>query len=505
MIGTRDSAVWPKIRDFLTSRVLRNGLFAALALWGGVQVGRNIATSSLGHRVFLLGEIALLVGLKWGPFGYLCLLVAFAPFDWPAFNISRIPIIGWVFTTASLRERAVLVGGGIYLGALLFKSLRERARWRAMPSVPLGVMVAYGALVASLFAWFAGEQEMQWYLRVVLYGAVVFLLVYSLARTPQRWRAIVTCMILSGCMFSGIVLFFPPSAVSYIPATTSVNRLGGVWTLPLGMRIAANDVYVSSYLALSSVLAWAQLLTRRSLWRRWLLLAAIGLMTWVQFTTVSRTGVYGSAIGVAAVSLIYFFSRPRVRSGEQRGGVLAPTGRRKVGVLALLGVVLIFSFFGFNRFLGTYEDPSYALGRILRPITGKDPNAQGRVVLFMLSLKMSVAHPYGTGIMALPSATGVNQHSLYTLMLAGLGWIGFAAFAWLFGWCTVQGIRRLKATDPSTHDVALMLVGGLVTVFAMGFGHPIVGPLWGITLFWALLGLAAALPRLTHNGFSGVL
>ena len=40
-----------------------------------------------------------------------------------------------------------------------------------------------------------------------------------------------------------------------------------------------------------------------------------------------------------------------------------------------------------------------------------------------------------------------------------------------------------------------MLLGGLFTTVVMGFGHPILGTLWGVTLFWALLGLVAATDR----------
>jgi hypothetical protein len=288
--------------------------------------------------------------------------------------------------------------------------------------------------------------------------------------------------------------------VSYEAVNTSylvLGRISGTWMLPLGMKIEADSVYISTYLALSIVIAWGKVLTSQKRSLRWLLLALIALMARVLFMAGGRTGIYGSAIGVAVLTVLYY---SKILVGKRKkaygGSGSIHMGIRGLELLVLFCLVIIIAVWQFSAFLKSLSDPNYIWERIFYPISGVDQNAIGRVRLFMASLNQSLSYPLGPGSGALHSATGYNNHSLYPLLLAGLGWFGFAFFFWLLIWCIQQLVRGLKHSEPAIRDSSMVLLGGTVIVIAMGFGHPIVGTTWGVILFWTLLGLAAALNRI---------
>jgi len=490
----------------LARRDFWRGLVVAASMWAGVLIGLNIAKLSqlrqLDKVAAMLG-VAILVGLKWGPFGYLCLLVALSPLELPQINLSAIPVFGWVFPWAPVRLQVVLLIGGAYLGALMLESLRQRKRWSTMPLLPLGIVVAYGALVALFFAWFPGQVEFESYTINFLYGAVVFLLVYSLVRTPRQLQTIATCMIVAGVLFCVLTLSLLTPMVSFYTYGASPTRLGGewgIWTLPLGFTISASSNYLATYLALSNTLAWGQFLTTRTMRRRVLLLIAMGLMGYALLLTGSRTGVYGAVVGLAITTIIHVLSGASLSSPIQNGRDQRYNKAQKPKssaskTLALFGLVVVFFIWGFSQFTQSSENPDVLLDRLLNPVYGKYSVFSGRVEVFMASLDIDLHYPAGSGVQAVDSVVGVVHHSLYTLALASLGWIGFGAFIWLCGWCTVQYIRGAKATDPAIRALSVPLLGATVAVVMMGFGHLILITGWGVTLFWTLLGLAAAMNR----------
>jgi hypothetical protein len=453
--------------------------------------GRAVAVFPQADRAVVILIAAFLVGIKWGPFGYFCLLVLLSPFVLPSFNMDRIPVVGLMFSGVGMQERVVLTAGAAYLAAMRFRTVKASAVWHVMPFVPLAVVIGYGYLVARFFAQFAGATEIVWYRTAILYGSVMFLLVYSFATTSRRVELIVRYLVLAGVLFALAMLVVPHTATT--PDTGLTNRLGGngltVWTFPMGIGSSGNSVYLGSWLAFCSVLAVGELLRTRAHRSRWLWLAALGLMTWVQLQTVSRTGLYGELPAMALIVGFYLVRNPKTGAG-------APRPQRFV-VLALVILILILFAVLYVRFGHSYANP-LEIERLYRPLNGPDQNFAGRVRLYLISIGNSMAHPLGPGVGALAAITGDNNHSLYTLLLAGLGWIGFAALASLVIWCVRQTVRAVRLTDPMQVGLAVTLLGGLVGILIMGVGHPFIAPLWGVTIFWTILGLAATVHRWTQ-------
>jgi hypothetical protein len=459
-----------------------------VALYLGLEAGRAVPAFPQADKAVIALIVAFLVGIKWGPFGYLGLLLLFSPFELPSFNMDRIPVVGLIFSGVAMQERVVLTAGTAYLAAMLLRTMKASAVWRLMPVVPLGVVVGYGYLVARYFARFAGATEIEWYRNTILYGAVMFLLVYSFATTPRRVEVIVTCLVLAAVLFAFAMLVVPHSASTL--DTGIIGRLGGsrstTWTFPMGIKSSSNSVYLGTWLALPCVLALGELLRHRAQRSRWLWLAAIGLMTWVQLQTVSRTGLYGELPAMALLVGFYLVRNPKTMEGGSR--------TQRFTVLVLVVVVLTLFAVVFNMFAQAYANPM-ELERLYRPINGPDQNLEGRVWLLRISIGNSIDSPLGPGVGALASVAGNNDHSLYTLLLAGLGWIGFAALTGLIVWCIRQTVRAVKLTDATQSGLAVTLLGASVGMLIMGVGHPFIAPLWGVTMFWTILGLAAALHR----------
>jgi hypothetical protein len=158
-------------------------------------------------------------------------------------------------------------------------------------------------------------------------------------------------------------------------------------------------------------------------------------------------------------------------------------------------------FWMFSSYFSNTNNSSFYIGRILTPLVNPqaDPNAVGRTILFQASLKANLAYPWGIGGQAIRSITGVNEHSFYTLILSELGWGGFALFICFSGWCISKCISGIRSLDEEKSFLAALTLCGITLVFIMGWGHPIVGTTWGVTLLWSLFALAASLPKLGRH------
>ncbi|MBI5649274.1 MAG: hypothetical protein HZC40_02325 [Chloroflexi bacterium] len=483
------------LRDLVPSSLPQ--LIAFFATVGAaVLAGMDIPRSNYIARAMLVLVPVVVVGLLWGPFAYLALLILASPFSLPIFSFARFPIFGDLIGPLSFEQGAVLIFGSAFLLYLFVKSIRERKQFQAMPFVPLGVVLITGFFAAAFFAWFAGSEELNWYRQTILYGVIIFLLTYALARTALHIRLLTFGIMLTGVAFSVLVTVLPSSAYTY-DAYTQVGRLGGEWALPLGFRMAGDSVYISTYLGLCSVLAWGETLGNRSFWQRIAFIVANVWLTRVQLLTISRTGLYGEIIGIILITLIYFL-RPPLNISDSSKSQRSRTRQIYLGrfeiALITLGLLALLTF-QITNFVENFQNPDYVL-RLFESDLENDANTQIRVDLFWSSLEMNLASPLGTGSFALPSVTGINDHSIYTLLLSGLGWLGLGALVALFVWCIGRLIRGLNSTDIAIWKLSVSLFAGITVLLVMGLGHVVIGLHWGITIFWAMWGLSASMDRL---------
>ena len=90
-------------------------------------------------------------------------------------------------------------------------------------------------------------------------------------------------------------------------------------------------------------------------------------------------------------------------------------------------------------------------------------------------------------------------------MLSGLGWGGFGLFICFVGWCVLKCISGIRSIEEERSFLAILVLSGITTIIFMGWGHPFVGTLWGVTLLWSLFALAASIPKLgRHSDFRTV-
>jgi hypothetical protein len=488
-------------------RLLLTVLFPVVFLLACFWVGRSIGVLPQGYKAAPALAFGVVVAVVAGPFGLLSLVVAAAPFEWDVLNLTNLPLVGTLFPGNSLKLQLVIAIGGAYLLLLVaHRSTESKSRAPALrrahvaPTVPLLLTLAGGALSANVFATFAGPSEVTEFVRNVLFGAVVFLLVRALADTRDRIERLMACVVVAGVAFAVVSSVLPSSVVAFQNAGSGwdlAGRLGGVWTLPLGVRIVGNPVYISSYLAISVVIALGQFLVLGRQARRWYWFAAAAPVGYALLATVSRTGVYGTIAGLLVAGMFTWYqARTRVTLTSPGGGASAETqpGASRGGLIVAGALVVMAIAAGFRLFLGTLQNPGFVMDRLFHPVAGPEATIGTRLLLAGVSLTNSLRNPGGPGVLALHSTTGYNEHSLYTLMLAGCGWVGFAGFVWLLLWCIGRATRLgLRGSEASARQAAV-IAGAIACVMWMGLAHPILGTLWGDTLLWGVLGLAAALP-----------
>jgi hypothetical protein len=155
-----------------------------------------------------------------------------------------------------------------------------------------------------------------------------------------------------------------------------------------------------------------------------------------------------------------------------------------------LSIVIVISY---SIFLNTSSG-----GSIVNRLYGLQENSQIRVDLITQSLNLSLHNPMGEGPEALLVAASVPQHSLHTMLLAGLGWFGYLSLVLLILWC-IKPLLRFNKADSGIFELQLSLLGVFLAVFIMGFGHSFLDTTWGTVLFWGSLGLAAAINKLDQQ------
>ena len=369
----------------ISNRRVLNLIIVVLALFLSIVAGIYLDKLENFDKVVFILIILAIIGIRWGLFGYVFLLVSISPFEWIIFNIDKIPVYGWVLTNIPREEKLIILFGASYLLLLFFTRMRYINRTHITPFLLLSGILVFGLLVALVFAWFPGpnSEAMQWYLDTIVLGIVVYYLVSSFVNDGKRLHAIIYAMIISSILFALVTVIFPNVLIVNYITDTDPSRLGGFFTLPFGVKIWANPVYISCYMALAIIFIWGHLIAEHIIiWKRIFWLVNFGLLTRVLVLTNSRTGIYGAFLGIIFLSGLVIL-RKKVFPGQP---VISNHLIQWLGIGLLIVVGGAITFWQFSNYFSNINNASFYINRILSPLG--DPNTIVREYLFQVSSKL---------------------------------------------------------------------------------------------------------------------
>ncbi len=436
--------------------------------------------------------LVFIVWKFWGEFGFLCFFVV-NPLFWPGAVSAKIPFVGQIVPDLPIQQTFLILFG---VGYFIYFILQTRKKeLQIMPRAALVLILFSGLMVSMFFAMYPDISELYSYIRIILYGVSIYALVYFMVDTTKKAHIIIKLLIITGILFS-LVLSIPAVKESYIPDSNNLADLGGTWRLPfVGFRFWLNSGMIAPCLAITISLAWAKILVAKNVIKKlvWIGFSVIMLVTLV--TTVSRTGIYGVVIGVALIMIIYSFSPQKRIYKPFRLLIRSGTAVIMFLLFIYLGSVVL------NNFVKSSDvaTQDFIQNKLTVPPLSRDASAQTRISLYRDSLDLSSRYLLGAGFNALPRNYGLNHHSLYTMMLAGLGVIGFPLYVFLIIWSLVRCVKGGYFGDAEIFNLSMYTFSGVVLFLIMGFGFPIIEAIWGTTLFWVLLALAAKIPELVKT------
>lgn len=451
------------------------GLIAGLfAVVGGLALafGGPLA----GLALLLVGGAALVVlrnmevGL-WGMIAIICLL----PF-------ATLPVdIGLTPTFLDVALGSVV---GVWL--LQYVTGRRRTVVTTPITVPLIVF-----LVVAVFSFIFGLSNgpltptlLRRFAELLLSVSFVLVIV-DFCRHWDQLERLVKVLILCGAAAAllGIVLWLLPDETAnlFLNALQRVGYPGG-WVIryieenpDLAERAIGTSVDPNSFgglLLLIGALIAPQLVTRRPLMPRWVVIGAFGLVLIALVLTFSRGAMVGLAAGLGFVALMRY--------------------RR------LIPYAIFFALL----FLVLPITQEY-VARFIDGIQGEDLATQMRFGEYRDALRLIARYPlFGVGFAGSPDIdVYLGVANVYLTIGQQMGLLGLLTFATLIGvlFYYAMSNRRFFARHPRRDAVWLGLhaaiTGGLVAgifdhyLFNMEFHH-------AVTFFWSLVGLAAASTRL---------
>jgi O-antigen ligase len=225
-------------------------------------------------------------------------------------------------------------------------------------------------------------------------------------------------------------------------------------------------------LLMIGALAGPQLVAKRPILPRWLILATIGLIFIALVLTFSRGAMLGLVAGLGYIAVLRY--------------------RRLIPYIALAGLLLLLLPF-------TQE----YVGRFLEGFQGTDLATQMRFGEYSDAFSLINRYPlFGVGFAGSPDIDlYLGVASVYLTIGQQMGFLGLlsftAVFIVLFGFAFLnrQYFKGHEQIDPIWLGLHAAVVGGLVAgifdhyLFNIGFHH-------AVTIFWLLVGLAVAATRL---------
>lgn len=444
----------------------------ALCLLVGTLGGAILAYLSLPYTaaliVALIGGALLLRDTQWGMIalvGVICLLpFAAVPLD-----------LGFEPTFLDL-----------VLLALLFVLASRIANRRQGPLVttPLALPILF-FLVIVVVAMLAGLGHSSLNTTLIrrfaelLLGVFTFFIVVNCVKSQKDLDLVVRVLILAGfaAALIGIVLYFMPenlairllSALRVVryPAGSGVLRyVEDDTSLPLRAISTSQDPNVlGGLLVLVTGLSIPQIVSRKPLLPRKLMLPIVGCMLLCLYLTYSRGAMAGLAAGVAAISLFRY---------------------RRLGWLLIIGAALI---------LILPQTQAY-VERFVEGVRGEDLATQMRFGEYGDAFKVIMRHPWlGVGFSGTPEIDlylGVS--SLYLLIGEEAGLVGLGSFLliivlfWVQFWRSRSLALQDEHLDAIFWGIGCALFGGLVAgvldhyFFNLAFPH-------AVTIFWTYVAL----------------
>lgn len=464
----RERAVWT-VSPWIT------GVLAGLtAVAGGIVLA---FAGPIGAAAIVVAAVATFVVLRdiekgfWGVIAVITLLpFATLPFDigiTPTFlDVALVAVVGvWVLQLVSGKQRTI-VTAPVTVPLLIFIVV-------AVFAFIFGL--SNGPLTPSLVRHFAE----------LLLSLGFVLVVVDYATTRERLGRLVQVLLLASAAAAalGIVLWLVPDDTANI-ALNALQRLGypGGWVIryieenpELAERAIGTSVDPNSFgglLLLAGSLAGPQLVARRPLFRRWIVVLITGLIFVALILTFSRGAMVGLVAGLGFITLARY---RRLLPYMIAGGLL----------FLLLPVAQGY------------------IARFIAGLRGEDLATQMRFGEYIDAVTLILRYPvFGVGFAGSPDIdVYLGVANVYLTIAQQMGFLGLIVFFVLmgtvFGYAFVirHSVRRDADLDPLWLGLHAALVGGLVAgifdhyLFNINFHH-------AVTLFWMLVGMATAATRL---------
>jgi hypothetical protein len=453
-------------------------LLGAMAVVAGLvlALGGPIA----GAAVLFGGAAAVLVlrNIELGFFGVIA-VVCLLPFATLPVDIGLTP----TFLDFAL-------GAVIFVWLVGIASGRQRRVVTAPVTLPLVafILVAVFAFIFGLANGPLTPTLLRKFAELLLsLGFVIVVVDYC--RDWRRLERLVQAILLSGAAaaFIAIALWLMPDDT----ANTLLNygqALGypGGWVIryieenpELAERAIGTSVdpnALGGLLLMVGALVAPQVVTRRSLFRRWLTLLIAGLVFVALILTFSRGAMLGLVAGLALLAVARY--------------------RRLIPIMALIGLLLLF-----------LPVTQGYIGRFVEGFQGADLATQMRFGEYRDALRLIGRYPlFGVGFAGSPDVDlYLAVASVYLTIAGTMGLFGLAAFfaviATVFGYAF---LHRAEARKNERHDaVWLGLHGALLGALVAGiFDHYLFNTEFhhAVTFFWMMVGLASASTRLLGAG-----
>ncbi len=455
------------------------GILAGLfAVAGGVVLafGGPIAAAAL--VVAAMAAVIVLRDMEKGFWGVIA-VITLLPF-------ATIPVDLGI--TPTLLDVALAAVVGVWLLQLV--SGRQRTIVTAPITAPLLVfmLVAVFAFIFGLSNGPLTPTLLRHFAELLLsLGFVLVVVDYAVSR--RRLARLVQALLVAGAVaaFLGIVLWLLPDETAN-NALNALQRIGypGGWVVryieenpELAERAIGTSVDPNSFgglLVLVGALVGPQLVAARPLFRRSVIALIAGLVFLALVLTFSRGAMVGLAAGLGFVAL----ARYRRLLPYMLGGALL--------------FLLIPAAQGY-------------VARFAAGLRGEDLATQMRFGEYLDALELILRYPlFGVGFAGSPDIdVYLGVANVYLTIAQQMGLLGLVAFfslvatVFITAFFTRHRVRLDPQLDPLWLGLHAALVGGLVAgifdhyLFNINFHH-------AVTLFWMLVGMAAAATRLGARG-----
>lgn len=386
--------------------------------------------------------------------------------------------------TPTFLDLALAAVAGVWV--LQLASGKKRTVVTAPITVPLLVFIVV-AVFAFIFGLSNGPltPSLVRHFAELLLSLGFVLIVVDYATTTRRLARLVQVLLLASAAAAalGIILWLLPDDSANI-ALNVLQRIGypGGWVIryieenpELAERAIGTSVDPNSFgglLLLSGALAGPQLVAKRPVFRRWIVVLITGLIFVALILTFSRGAMVGLLAGLGFVALARY---------------------RRLLPYMVAGALL---------FLLLPVAQGY-VARFIAGLRGEDLATQMRFGEYIDAITLILRYPmFGVGFAGSPDIdVYLGVANVYLTIAQQMGFLGLTVFFVLIG--AVFGYaffnRHAVRTDPDLDPLWLglhaALAGGLVAgifdhyLFNINFHH-------AVTLFWMLVGMATAATRL---------